>query len=92
MKNNRQNRKLNFIRTKNGIRKGMSLHAFIKCSTELKNSGQLEEIIAEEIEAMTNRFSKQYKTPLKLIHQLFGQRRDDFAYNITTLKLTFKKI
>lgn len=91
MKNNRRNRKLNFIRHKNKVRRGNEVTYFIKVSHELlQDMGALEIILSEEFTLCEKNASKFYKLILKISGIRLTLVGDDFAKDQYTVAINLK--
>lgn len=88
MKYNRKNRKINFIRTKNYIRKGGIMKAAIRITNELLSV--CPELIEMEVESTERLLSKRYKLNLRCIGNIMGTQEDDFLHNCKHILMSFK--
>ena len=81
---NRKKRNLRYIRTKNSIRRGLSLFTAQKVTSELDNVGTY--IAIDESKELSNL----YKLPLKLLTYSLGRADDDFIKDLFTFRLEYK--
>ena len=84
---NRKQRNLEYIRTKNSIRKGGILTDYYKCNSDATPEQQIE---------ILNRITKQqekiYKISLKVFDVICDFTNDDFMNDMVTTKIFLKKI
>lgn len=92
MKDNRKNRKLDFIKQKNRIRISGTFIGFTKCSNELffKHPELVYKDLTENIMGiLRRRFNIRWE---EFTHQnILGTTDDDFCNNITSVKTIIKR-
>ena len=85
-------RKLNYIREKNGYRKGFRGISFFKISNEVLGDAEFVKSYTERfIEDTFRSLSRKFKMPFEIISFDSGLDGDDFIQNVTTVRFTFKR-
>lgn len=84
MKNNRKNRKLKYIRVKNGLRnRTVVFRESMVFSADIPS-----EIIDDNINSRCEIMSKRYKTPLRVINKAHTQDTIESVKNLITVRFT----
>lgn len=89
MKNNRHNRKLKFIRTKNHVRKGGILKAAQRVTDELLTESY-PDLLNLNAKQEAIRLSKRYKNKMDCVGLIIGTQDDDFYYKTKHILMSFK--
>jgi hypothetical protein len=87
-KNNRKNRKLSFIRTKNRIRSGGIIYSSMKVSDEALS--ELPEFIGSESHTASIKLSKLYKLNIDPVRYNIKLDGLDFVRHMKTVLISFK--
>ena len=95
MKNNRKNRRLDYIREKNHVRKGGCLFATHKISSTIDHDGEEVRKVKEVLKTyIKSKFNRKFKTnyDFEIYYSDIGLDGDDFIKGLKTLYIKVKKI